>query len=356
LLFNYPHKKEKNLNNNRRAAIKLREIGETGLIKRIKKKFADVHVRNRKIVVGIGDDAAVIDNSGKNLLVVTTDTLVEGVHFIKGRDYHSVGWRAMTANLSDIAAMGGKPEFALVSLALPVSSCVELVDKLYRGMRQACGSYRVHLIGGDTVKSTRNLVITLTLIGSAARKRVITRAGAKIGDKLLITGTAGDSEAGLYILKNMYSQRNRKIYGSLIRKHARPVARLKQSEIIAKKLLATSMMDSSDGLDVSVRTICAESRVGAKIYADMIPVSAALKKFAGSIGKRTGSRDELCYAVYGGEDFELVFTVPAEKLRLALKSVPGTSVIGDIVEEKKGVEYFKNGRSVKIEGRSYRHF
>ncbi len=336
--------------------MKVHEIGESGLIDRIRNLVEKKTGSLKQVVLSIGDDTAVIKPSKGKLLLATTDTLVDKVHFdSKLTGAAKIGHKAMVSNISDIIAMGGVPKYALVSLGLPGNSCVEFVDNLYRGMMKVAGRYGVAIVGGDTVESPRNLVITLTLLGEATKKQLVSRSGAEIGDKLLVTGTFGDSAAGLELLIRR-NGKMKKSYRQLVKRHQEPEPRAGESRIIAVKGLATSMIDSSDGLDVSVRSICRESRVGARVYPERVPVSSALRSFTGAGGKADGDSALMKYAIYGGEDFELVFTVPESRLGNALKSIPGTRCIGEIVPHKSGIKYVSNGRVARVKGGSFKHF
>lgn len=353
-----------------RAGMKISRIGEFELIERIKKKVEKRYPtsQNRRIIVGIGDDAAVIEPCGEKLLVATTDTMVESVHFsTEDADFEKIGYKAMVSSISDIIAMGGKPEYALISLALSKDSLVKDVDGLYEGILKCGKKFGVRIVGGDVVSSPRNAVVTLNLLGEVERGRVICRSGAKVGDGILVTGSFGDSAAGLEILKGRWkipgkSDYIRKCKKNLIKKHLLPQPRVREAEIISGKRLATAMIDSSDGLDLSVRFICQSSKVGAKIWLEKIPLSPCLKYLASqrespsSSGLERSTRS-LIFALYGGEDYELVFTVPKAKVKKVLRDVPHTTMIGEIVPARWRVRYLdKKSREVKLKGRGYEHF
>jgi thiamine-monophosphate kinase len=344
--------------------MKISRIGEFELIERIKKRVEKRYPtsQNRRIIVGIGDDAAVIEPYGEKLLVATTDTMVESVHFsTEDADFEKIGYKAMVSSISDIIAMGGKPEYALISLALSKDSLIKDVDGLYEGILKCGKKFGVRIVGGDVVSSPRNAVVTLNLLGEVERGRVICRSGAKVGDGILVTGNFGDSAAGLEILKGRWkipgkSDYIRKCKKNLIKKHLLPQPRVREAEIISGKRLATAMIDSSDGLDLSVRFICQSSKVGAKIWLEKIPLSPCLKYLA-SLSGQEGALRILTYALYGGEDYELVFTVPREKADRALRHTPHTTMIGEIVPARWRVRYLdKNSREVKLKGRGYEHF
>ncbi len=336
--------------------MKIHEIGESGLIDRIRKRTEGRVGKIKSVIKGIGDDTAVIRHTGGKLLLATTDTFVEGIHFSRpDLDSPDVGRKAMVANISDIIAMGGIPKYALVSLAVCGNNSVKLVDNLFMGFEGAAEKFGVAIVGGDTVKSPRNLTITLTLLGEVSKNQLVLRNGAEVGDKLLVTGTFGDSAAGLELMGRR-GKRPDRTCRFLIARHRNPEPRFRESRVIAEKRLATSMIDSSDGLDECVRSICRESRVGARVCLENIPVSSALRDFTGAGVSAGGHFTAIKYALYGGEDFELVFTVPGSKLKKALKCVPRAKLVGEIVPFKSGTKYLHNGKEVVIRGRSFQHF
>jgi len=350
--------------------MKISRIGEFELIERIKKRVEKHYPASqiKRIIAGIGDDAAVIEPYGEKLLVATTDTMVESVHFnTEDVDFGQIGYKAMVSSISDIIAMGGKPKYALISLALSKDSLTKDVDGLYEGMLKCGRKFGVRIVGGDVVSSPRNAVITLTLLGEVARGRVVYRSGAKVGDGILVTGNFGDSAAGLEILKGKWeipgkSDYVRKCKKKLIKKHLLPQPRVREAEIISGKRLATAMIDSSDGLDLSIRFICQSSKVGAKIWLEKIPITSCLRHLTSQRGEASSSELEvtirsLIFALYGGEDYELVFTVSRGKVEKVLRDVPHTIMIGEVVPARCKVRYLdKESKEVKLKGRGYEHF
>ncbi|MFB0526843.1 MAG: thiamine-phosphate kinase, partial [bacterium] len=287
-------------------------------------------------------------------------------------DFEKIGYKAMVSSISDIIAMGGKPRYALVSLALSKDSLTKDVDGLYQGMLKCGRKFGVRIVGGDVVSSPRNAVVTLCLFGEVARGRVVCRSGAKVGDRIVVTGNFGDSAAGLEILNGRWkipgkSDYVRKCKKNLIKKHLLPQPRVREAEIISGRRLATAMIDSSDGLDLSVRFICQSSKVGAKIWLEKIPISTSLRYLTSryltsrregtSSSELKGSIRRLIFALYGGEDYELVFTVPRGKVKKVLRDVPRTVMIGQIVPARWRVRYLdKESKEVKLKGRGYVHF
>jgi thiamine-monophosphate kinase len=334
-------------------ALKINEIGEFGLIESIKK---DCITSLEGVVKGIGDDCAVFHSSSGRVLLLTTDMLVEDIHFLRNTiTPYQLGRKAIAVNLSDIAAMGGRPLVALISLAIPAKTEVEEIQEIYRGMREICGRYSVNIVGGDTVASPDNLIINVSLIGDANEQEVLYRSGARPGDKIYLTGTVGDSPAGLSILKHEISSPE-SLRRHFIKVHNEPEPLIKTGKVIAGSRLATAMIDLSDGLLSDLGHICEESSVGALLFRDGIPHSEELKSLAAHAGF-----DPLDFALSGGEDYVLLVTVPAAKTRdfeLAYKD--GTSsplfLIGDI-REQKGVRIMnENGSAQDLVPKGFDHF
>jgi thiamine-monophosphate kinase len=295
--------------------MRISEIGEFGLIRRIGKGFSRPSSR---VAVGIGDDAAALLCSPSSALLATTDMLIEGVHFdLAYTDFFSLGWKSAAANLSDIAAMGGTPRFCLAALGLPDGVAVEDVAAFYRGLTVLLRRHSTDLVGGDTCRSGKGLIVSITVLGEAGKKQMVLRSGARAGDRIFVTGTLGDSAAGLEILRSVEcGVRNRekiKNRGTragikkLIERHLRPVPRVEEGRAVALSQCATAMIDVSDGLSLDLGHICEESGVGAEVHEDLIPLSPALQG-AGGLQERP-----LRYALTGGEDYELLFTVPPSK-------------------------------------------
>jgi thiamine-monophosphate kinase len=289
-----------------------RTIAEFSLIRAIARRFGG---HARQLIKGIGDDAAVIKAPPSVWWHVTTDLLAEGVHFdLQRADPRTVGYRAAIANLSDIAAMGATPRYLFMALAIPRGFASRSVLSLYDGLMEACRSHHVALIGGDTSASCAGLFVSITLIGTSAAGQALFRRGAAVGDHIYVTGTLGDSLAGLRLLKERrpsWPARHRrhslpaKDRQFLIERHLRPSVRLKEGQWLNRKSLATAAIDLSDGLSGDLRHICEESGVGAEIDGDALPLSAACRTYAAAYGV-----SPVDLALRGGEDYELLFTVP----------------------------------------------
>jgi len=315
----------------------LSKIGEFGLIKSLQKKCV---VHRPEILTGIGDDTAVIRVADRKLLV-TSDMMLEGVHFdLSFSTFSQLGHKLLAINISDIFAMGGKPQYFLVSIGIPTRHMASDIHELYKGITKLAKKFKVAVIGGDTCSSKNGLVLNGTLIGYA--KQPIKRSGAKIGDSIFINNTLGDSAMGLRILKN----RKKKIHSfvpatsniKLMQKHLLP--KPKPLNTLSK---VTSMIDISDGLLIDLSHICDESRVGAVIHKDKVPVSRELTLIAKKFGV-----DPIELALKGGEDYCLLFTAPSGIKTDAFK-------IGEIVRKDRFIVDEK-GRKKTFKPEGYEHF
>jgi len=311
--------------------MKIKDIGEFGLIDRITKK-----PKNKDILVGIGDDAAVVKIEG--LQVLTTDCLVEGDHF--RTDWFTpkqIGMKAIEINVSDIAAMGAVPKYVLVSLALPIYLDVEFVEELYEGMWKVCDKYKIEIIGGNMTHCNQ-IVISITVTGEVEKKNLCLRNGANPSDFILVSDQIGNGRAGLRL-----HQENLNGFEQVKKSYLEPKANLDKALKIAP--FVSSMEDISDGLASEIRHICNESRCGAIIYKDKIPISDQARDVA-----RKLREDEYDYALYGGEDFELVFTVTKNNL----DKVNGI-LVGEITKNKR-IKLSIDGKEKIISKSGFDHF
>jgi len=318
--------------------MKIKKIGgEFGLIERIKSK---INHYSKDVVVGIGDDAAVLNYDKDNCLLFTTDTLVENDHFsLKYSTPEQIGMKAIEQNVSDIAAMGGLPKYALVSLALPNGIDAEFVDRVYDGISKKSRRYKLNIVGGNITHS-KEIVVNVALIGFVEKRLLALRSGAKISDLVFCSGNVGKSSAGLELLRSGLN-------GVSIKSHLEPKCRLD----LARKLVKigiNSMIDVSDGVGSEVNHICKQSNVGAIIHADKIPISKST-----IIDSKKIKKDSIDLALYGGEDFELVFTADKSKFK-KLKKYDATA-IGEIVDKTYGVKLIKNNKKYDIES-GFDHF
>ncbi|MFC1559735.1 thiamine-phosphate kinase [Candidatus Margulisiibacteriota bacterium] len=316
--------------------MKINKLGEFGLIERIRRKFESGSGKGS--VLGIGDDAAAIKVPGKSLLF-TTDTLVEKVHFdLKHASFFDVGWKLLAANLSDIAAMGGTPKYALVTLGLNKSVKVEDVDEFYRGIKTLAKRFNVDIIGGDIVASPKNIFFTMDIHGEA--KRAVRRDGAKAGHYIYSIGPLGESAIGLRILKSKKRLSGAKKF---IKAHLLPYPLLKEGYKVQK--YAASMIDNSDGLARCLMEICKSSKVGAEVQIEQI-IPPKTAKAAVVLGI-----DPLKLVLYGGEDYGLLFTSRSARVK-----IPGVRLIGRIVKGKNIHLIDKNGVKRRLSGKGFEHF
>lgn len=280
----------------------MKDLGEFGFIRSIQ---PDCHYDPSKLIQGIGDDCAVIGPYEDRVFLVTTDLLLEDVHFIleKIPPAH-LGEKAINVNLSDIAAMGGIARHVFVSLAIPKAMKLETVHSIYSGIKTACSTHNVNILGGDTSASLDRLMISVTVFGEAFEKEILYRKGAQPGDAIYTTGTLGDSAAGLMLLLEKASA-PKPLTSALIKAHNRPKPDLEAGRKIAQSRLASAMIDLSDGLASDLRHICESSHVGARIELKALPLSEELKAFAD-----LNPLDPLQLALSGGEDYRLLITVP----------------------------------------------
>lgn len=323
-------------------------ISEQVFLDWLKERF---NQKNDNGLIGIGDDCAVVPVSKTKSLLYTCDSLVENIHFkLKYTTPIQIGQKAINVNVSDIASMGAVPKYCLVSLFLPKKISSNFVIKLYDGLQIAGHEFGVTIIGGNT-SSSNKLAIDIFMIGEAKSNQLLTRNKAKPGDLICVTGTLGDSAAGLKLLnsKNVSFKRGRLAkldFEYLINRQLEPTARLKESQQIIKTGGATSMVDLSDGLSTDINHICDLSRVGVEIYNDKLPFSTSLVNFCKQL-----KLDPIDFALNGGEDYELCFTVSKNKAKNLIKNVTkktGTkiSIIGKITESKinlkpQGWDHFK---------------
>jgi thiamine-monophosphate kinase len=294
-------------------SMQVAQLGERPLIEALLRPWRKLPPT---VPVGPGDDCAVIRGRAGAAWLVTTDQLIEGTHF----DWSwstavQLGQRAGAVTLSDIGAMGGIPRYLLVSLGLPPRMNTAIVTRFYDGLRRLLVRYRVRLIGGDTAAASR-FHAAMTAIGEIDPKLAVTRSGARPGDCIMVTGTLGDAAAGLQILRQrrlnrVHGGRTATIMRALIRRQLTPTPRLEAGHALAHRRLATAMLDLSDGLMIDLDRLCRASGVGATLFADRLPISSALSDY----GLNT-KQDPLRFALAGGEDYELLFTVrPAAAAR-----------------------------------------
>ncbi len=334
--------------------MRVTEVGEFGLIDRIREA---VGPPGDGVVVGIGDDVAVLHPPTEKYLLATCDIQVEGVHFLKEAiSPYQLGRKAAAINISDIAAMGGLPTYLLVSLALPKATPVEYVDALYEGLKEETKN-RGEIVGGNISNSPGPLMVDILLLGEVERECLLLRSGAHVGDKVLVTGYLGDSGAGLALLLNPQATCSEEEAQKVIAAHLTPTPRLQEGRAIARSRLANSMIDVSDGTVSDLGHICEASGVGARIWADRIPISAPCRAVAEAMG-----HDPLDWALNSGEDYQLIFTAPeekAEELVALVSEETGTpvSIIGEILPPETGISItLATGETAPLVGKGWDHF
>ena len=316
----------------------LAELGEFGLINHITKYFK---IENSSTIKAIGDDAAVLDASEKQTLV-TTDLLIEGVHFdLSYMPLKHLGYKAVMVNLSDVYAMNGTAEQITVSIAVSNRFPIEAIEELYVGIQLACDTYKVDLVGGDTTSSTKGILISVTAIGKANKDEVVYRNGAKPTDLIVVTGDLGAAYLGLQVLereKQVFqvdpnNQPDLDAYTYLIERQLKPEARKDISGLLKElDVKPTSMIDISDGVSSELFHICTQSKVGCKIYEDKLPLDPQVISTCEEF-----ELDSTMVALSGGEDYELLFTVPISDFD-KIKGNPNFSIIGHITEENQGLQ------------------
>ncbi len=333
------------------------QLGEFGLIDRIS---SNVKLANPSSLKGIGDDAAVI-KAAEDCLLISTDMLVEGIHFdLSYVPLQHLGYKAVAVNVSDIAAMNGVAEQITVSLALSNRFSVEAIDTLYRGIAMACENYKVDLVGGDTTSSSSGLIISISVVGRANRERITYRNGAKVNDIICVTGDLGAAFMGLQVLereKEVYltnpgMQPSIEKYEYLVGRQLKPEARTDIVYDLAEAgVLPTSMIDVSDGLASELFHIVKNSGVGVRIYDDKIPIDQIAYETAVEF-----NLDPLTCALNGGEDYELLFTIKKEDQE-KIKNHQDIHFIGYTHDRKdQNVLITKQGNVVPLRAQGWDHF
>ncbi|QMU62855.1 MAG: thiamine-phosphate kinase [Flavobacteriaceae bacterium] len=325
------------LANKNQSGTSLSELGEFGLINHITKHFKLSH---RSTVKGVGDDAAVI-NASKLQTLITTDLLVEGVHFdLSYMPLKHLGYKSVMVNISDVYAMNGEAEQITVSIAVSNRFSLEAVEELYAGIHLACETYKLDLIGGDTTSSSKGILISVTAIGKAKKEDVVYRNGAKETDLIIVTGDLGGAYLGLQVLErerqvfqvNPNHQPDLDPYAYIIERQLKPEARKDIPKLLKElEVRPTSMIDISDGLSSEIMHICSQSKVGCKIYEEKVPLDPQVISTCEEF-----EIDSTTVALSGGEDYELLFTVPISDFE-KIKGNPHLSVIGHITEKAAGM-------------------
>ncbi len=333
--------------------VTLQHLGELGLIRRIRDRAA--RGAQTGVRTGIGDDTAVLAVTPGASLLATTDLVVEDVHFRRATASPAdIGWKAMMVNVSDIAAMGGEPRYALVGLAVPGTTPPDDIDAFYEGMHDAAARHGVAIVGGDTSASPRGWCIDVTLLGEHTGTPRL-RSAARPGDAIAVTGSLGHSAAGLALLEAGAAELPAETSRDLVRAHLRPRARVDEGRWLGRAPGVHAMMDVSDGIATDLGHICRESGVGARVRLDRLPVSAGVREAARALG-----RDAADWAAAGGEDYELLVTCAADAVDalargLGLATGTALTVIGE-VEAGEGVHWVGAGGAPASVRAGYEHF
>jgi len=315
----------------------LSELGEFGLINHITQYFK---IEHSSTIKAVGDDAAVLDASELQTLI-TTDLLVEGVHFdLSYMPLKHLGYKSVMVNLSDVYAMNGEAQQITVSIAVSNRFPLEAIEALYSGIQLACETYKVDLIGGDTTSSTKGMLISVTAIGKAKKEDIVYRDGAKETDLIVVSGDLGAAYLGLQVLErekqvfqvNPNNQPELDNYTYLIERQLKPEARKDIPKLLKElDVKPTAMIDISDGLSSEIMHICSQSKVGCKIYEDKIPLDPQVISTCEEF-----DIDSTMVALSGGEDYELLFTISIDDYE-KIKANPNLTVIGHITEKSQGM-------------------
>ena len=331
--------------------------GEFGLIDLLTEELGAP--LDEDIVRTIGDDAAVYKIGGDRVHVITTDVLIESIHFDRAfMPMEYLGVKAIAVNVSDIAAMNASPRFATIALGIPHNVSVEMIQEVYRGIKKSCDAFGLTLIGGDTV-AAQKMTLSITVIGEADEDAIVYRHGAVVGDVICVTGDVGASYAGLRLLLEQNQQLQQSAngfkpvldeYKYVIQRHLTPTPRLSALEVLNKaQVRPHAMIDISDGLASEVQHICRQSYCGAMLDASQLPIHEETKKVAGLFGQ-----DADTYALYGGEDYELLLTFSESDFNTLPK---GTfTAIGVVTEEETIAIKTPEGAVIPLQGKGYQHF
>ena len=328
------------------------DIGEFGLIDRL---LARLGAPREGVVVGPGDDAAAVRLGGATALA-TTDLLLEGVHFEVGLSSPAdVGWKALAANISDVAAMGGLPRFALIALGAPHGTPVSTLEEIYAGVDECARAFSVAIVGGDTVRAER-LIVSVALVGEPGPAGVITRGGARAGDVVCVTGSVGGAAAGLALLRaapeDPEASRHLERHPALVAAHRRPTPRVREG-LVAATGGATAMIDLSDGVAQDVAHICEASHTGVRLRADALPLSDGVGEIAHWLG-----RDPVEFAAGGGDDYELAIAIASDRVSALASELAPTLVteVGQMVEGSERILQREDGTATELAKLGWDHF
>ncbi len=335
--------------------MRVADIGEFPLIDRLQQI---VHADHPDMITGIGDDAAVLAWQENTYMLATVDAHIEHIHFLPYLGTpRQIGRRALVVNLSDIAAMGGQPLYALVSLALPADTNVEWLEEFYRGMRAEADQYSTLIIGGNITRSPAGFHAAITVVGRVDKRHLLLRSGAHPGDLVLVTDCIGEAFAGLHLVFDPRLPVDSAIREKLITRYIEPVARVREAAVIAQSGLATAMLDVSDGISGDVGHICEQSQLGVRLWTDRLPVSPEACVVAAAMETTAWQ-----FALEGGDDYGLCFTASpdnAAQLQALVEQETGTpvTVIGEMLPLDEGKRLvLPDGRDVPLDIQAWQHF
>lgn len=335
----------------------LDQLGEFGLIEHLTKNF---EITQKSTLKGIGDDAAVLD-FGKRKAVVSTDLLIEGVHFdLSYMPLKHLGYKAVVVNLSDICAMNAKPTQITVSVAVSNRFPLEALEELYDGITRAANEYKVDVVGGDTTSSQKGMILSITAIGEADENEIVYRNGASSTDLLVVTGDIGAAYMGLQVLErekqvfqvNPNSQPDLDAYTYLIERQLKPEARTDIRTLLhALEIKPTAMIDVSDGISSEIMHLCKQSNVGCNLYEDKLPLDPQFISVCEEF-----NIDSTTIAINGGEDYELLFTLPISDFD-KIKGNPNFTIIGHMTEAKEGMHLITRANTkIQLKARGWNAF
>jgi len=345
------------LENKNPSRTSLDKLGEFGLIKHLTKDF---ELKNPSSLVGIGDDAAVLDFEGKKT-VISTDFLIEGVHFdLSYMPLKHLGYKSVVVNLSDVYAMNAQATQITISIAVSNRFPLEALEDFYAGVATACKVYGVDLVGGDTTSSTTGMLISVTAIGEVSEKKLVMRSGAKENDLLVVTGDLGAAYLGLQVLErekevfkvNPKNQPDLEPYSYIVERQLKPEARKDIVELLEKlEVHPTAMIDISDGISSEILHLCEQSDVGCNLFEDKIPLDPTVISTAEEF-----KMDSTLIALSGGEDYELLFTIDQKEFP-KIKGNPNLTVLGHMTHKNEGAHLIsRNNSKIRLTAQGWNSF
>jgi thiamine-monophosphate kinase len=322
------------------------ELGEFGLIAHLTANLPMM----QGVITGVGDDAAILEMENSQVLLATCDSQVENVHFrLATSTPYDIGWKALAVNLSDIAAMGGTPRFALISLMLPSFFDMAMIDSIYAGLREAAETYETAIVGGNISVHPEHLIIDITLLGTGSPDHILRRSGAHSDDIIMVTGHLGAAAAEILLQEDTATISK----DSHINIHYRPIPQVKAGQWLAQHG-ATAAIDISDGLSADLHHLCNASNVGAQITAELLPIEATTRAIAALYGKEA---EDL--ALFGGEDYQLLFTIPSKLAPMIVQELPiatgiSATIIGT-VQSSTGLRLSRHGNVLPLQPGGWDH-